>query len=223
MLNKFRNYLESLGYSFNKELTLIIISNILCLGLSVALILLTKQLFIGLSSLLSLILVNGLIFYRYSNKKKEIIDNHEDEFVTIISYFQIFINNNCNVYQSFQNTLSYSSDWMQEKIQLLLLNIDRDKTVKPFVDFAKNFHNAIAHNVMLSIYQMIDEGESGAHMVQFSILFDQLSHSQHKARLDNKDKSLGSLSTFHLIGAGLITLLITFGIITIMGDMINVL
>ena len=76
---------------------------------------------------------------------------------------------------------------------------------------------------MLSIYQMIDEGETGAHMMQFSILFDQLSHSQHKARLDRKDKSLGGLSTFPLIGAGLITLLITFGIITIMGDMINVL
>ena len=223
MLSKFRNYLESLGYSFNKELTLIIISNILCLVGSAALILFTKQLFIGLSALLSLVLVNGLIFYRYSNKKKEILDNHEDEFVTIISYFQFFINNNCNVYQSFQNALSYSSDWMQEKIQLLLLNIDRDKTVKPFVDFAKNFQTAIAHNVMLSIYQMIDEGETGAHVMQFSILFDQLSHSQHKTRLDRKDKSLGGLSTFPLIGAGLITLLITFGIITIMGDMINVL
>lgn len=223
MLNKFRNYLESLGYSFSKELTLIIISNVLCLVVSAALIFFTKQLFIGLSALLSLVLVNGFFIYRYSNKKKEILDNHEDEFVTIISYFQIFINNNCNVYQSFQNTLTYSSDWMQEKIELLLLNIDRDKTVKPFVDFAKNFQTAIAHNVMLSIYQMIDEGETGAHMMQFSILFDQLSHSQHKARLDRKDKSLGGLSTFPLIGAGLITLLITFGIITIMGDMINVL
>ena len=69
---------------------------------------------------------------------------------------------------------------------------------------------------------MIDEGESGNHMLQFSILFDQLSNSQHKARLDKKEKSLGGLSSFPLLGAGLITLLITFGIITIMGDMINV-
>ena len=200
----------------------IIIGNVSCLLLAVFLFIFTKTLFIALSALLGIVLVNGVMYYRYSNRKKEIIDSHEDEFVTIISYFQIFIQNNANVYQAFQNTLSYASEWMQEKIQLFLINIDRDKTVKPFVDFAKNFKSAIAHNVMLSIYQMIDEGESGSHMLQFSILFDQLSNSQHKTRLDRKEKSLSGLSSFPLLGAGLITLLITFGIITIMGDMINV-
>lgn len=222
MLNKFKNYVESLGLSFKKELLVIIISNFLCIVSAIVVFVFTKMLFISLSILLSLILINGFIFYRYSNKKKDLLDGYEDEFVTIISYFQIFILNNCNVYQAFQRTLPYCSEWMQEKIQSLLSNIDRDKTVKPFVDFAKNFKTAIAHNVMLSIYQMIDEGESGAHMLQFSILFEQLSQSQHKARLDKKEESLSGLSSFPLIGAGLITLLITFGIITIMGDMINV-
>ncbi len=222
MLNKFKNYVESLGLSYRKELLIIIISNSLCIVSAVLVFIFVKMLFISLSILLTLLLINGFIVYRYSNKRKELLDGYEDEFVTIISYFQIFIQNNCNVYQAFQNTLPYCSEWMQEKIQSLLLNIDRDKTVKPFVDFAKNFKTAIAHNVMLSIYQMIDEGESGTHMLQFSILFEQLSQSLHKARLDRKEKSLGGLSSFPLIGAGLITLLITFGIITIMGDMINV-
>ena len=222
MLNRFKTYLESLGFSYKKEIVIILIGNISCLLLAALLFIFTKMIFVSLSALLGMVLVNGIMYYRYSNRKKEIIDNHEDEFVTIISYFQIFIQNNANVYQAFQNTLTYSSEWMQEKIQLFLFNIDKDKTVKPFVDFAKNFQSAIAHNVMLSIYQMIDEGESGNHMLQFSILFDQLSNSQHKARLDKKEKSLGGLSSFPLLGAGLITLLITFGIITIMGDMINV-
>lgn len=222
MLNKFKNYLENLGFSYRKELLIISISNSLCLIVVIVLFIFTKQIFVSLSVLLLLILIDGFMVRRYSLRKADIIDSHEDEFTTIISYFQIFISNNCNVYQSFQNIISYSSEWMQEKIQLFLLNIDHDKTVKPFVEFAKNFQNALAHNVMLSIYQMIDEGENDQHMLQFSIIFDQLSRSQHKGRIDKKEKSLGGLSSFPLIGAGLITLLITFGIITIMGDMINV-
>ena len=222
MLNKFKNYVESLGFSFRKEILILSISNSLCLIGAVLLFVFIRQLFISLSALLLIVLIDGFMIHRYSTRKADIIESHEDEFVTIISYFQIFISNNCNVYQSFQNILTYSSEWMQERIQLFLLNIDNDKTVKPFVDFAKNFQTPMAHNIMLSIYQMIDEGENGQHMMQFSIIFDQLSRSQHKARIDKKEKSLGGLSSFPLVGAGLITLLITFGIITIMGDMINV-
>lgn len=222
MLNKFKNYVESLGFSYRKEILILSISNSLCLIGAVLLFIFTRQLFISLSALLLIVLIDGFMIYRYSTRKADILESHEDEFVTIISYFQIFISNNCNVYQSFQNILTYSSEWMQERIQLFLLNIDNDKTVKPFVDFAKNFQTPMAHNIMLSIYQMIDEGENGQHMMQFSIIFDQLSRSQHKARIDKKEKSLGGLSSFPLVGAGLITLLITFGIITIMGDMINV-
>lgn len=222
MLNKFKNYVESLGFSYRKEILILSISNSLCLIGAVLLFIFTRQLFISLSALLLIVLIDGFMIHRYSTRKADINESHEDEFVTIISYFQIFISNNCNVYQSFQNILTYSSEWMQERIQLFLLNIDNDKTVKPFVDFAKNFQTPMAHNIMLSIYQMIDEGENGQHMMQFSIIFDQLSRSQHKARIDKKEKSLGGLSSFPLVGAGLITLLITFGIITIMGDMINV-
>ena len=222
MLNKFKKYIESLGYSFKKEILIIVLGNILCLASVIVTYLLSKQLFVSLSLLLTIFIFNGFIYYRYNNRKKEILDSHEDEFVTIISYFQIFIRNNKNVYQAFQSALSYASEWMQEKIQSFLFNIDNDKSVKPFVDFAKNFQAPITHNIMLLIYQMVDEGEKGDHMLQFSVIFDQLSLSQQKARLDNKEKSLGGLSTFPLIGAGAITLIITFGIISIMGEMINV-
>ena len=222
MANKFRKYIEGLGLSYKKEVLLISISNLLVILLIVGLFLYTRQLFISLSGALLFIVVNFVIYYRYSNRKINIINSHEEEFITIISYFQIFVSNHFNVYQCFQMILPYASEWMSEKISQFLYDIDNDKSVKPFVSFANNFKAAIAHNVMLSIYQMIDEGESTNHMIQFTVLFDQLSRSHQKSIIDKKEKTMSSLSTFPLIGAGAITLLLTFGVLTIMGDMINV-
>lgn len=222
MLNKFSIYLSTLGLNPKKEMLIIFFSNIFCLLLIISVFLLTNNVIFSLLSSFAVLVINFIHIYRYSNKKKRLLEAREDEFITVISYFQIFVNNGFNVYQCFQNIVPYVSDWMKEKIESLLHQIDEDKSIKPFITFAKNFKNSVSHNVMLSIYQMIDEGESNAHMMQFTILFDNLSQMHHKNTIDRKEKSLTSLSIFPLMGAGLITLIITFNVILIMGDMINV-
>ena len=112
---------------------------------------------------------------------------------------------------------------MEEQINSLILEIDNDKTVTPFINFANKFTNKVTTNVMLSIYQMVDEGENNIHLIQFQSLFDELSKNHQKELIDSKDRSMSSLSSFPLIGAGAITVLLTFGIISLMGEMINVL
>ena len=63
MLNKFKTYLESLGFSYRKELLIIIIINISCLLFAVLLFIFTKTLFIVLSALLGIVLVNGVMYF----------------------------------------------------------------------------------------------------------------------------------------------------------------
>ena len=149
--------------------------------------------------------------------------DRESEFINVISYFQFFINNSYNVYQAFQALIPYTSPWMEEQIRTLILEIDNDKSVKPYVNFANKFTTKVTSNVMLSIYQMVDEGENSIHMLQFDALFQQLSKSHQRELIDSKEKNMGSISSLPLIGAGAITVLLTFGIISMMGEMINVL
>ena len=75
---------------------------------------------------------------------------------------------------------------------------------------------------MLSIYQMVDQGENSEQLMQFNIIFDELSKSRNKEMVEQKDKSLSSMSTFPLIGAGMITVTLTISILSILGDLINV-
>ena len=222
-MKRFDELLTFISANKTKELIKIVVINVLIITASVVLTIFLKQVMIAFVGIIVIAVANYLIFNSYSEKKKAILDEREHEFIAIISYFQFFITNSYNVYQAFQSLIAYASPWMEEQIQSLIIEIDNDKSVKPFINFANKFKNNVAGNVMMSIYQMVDEGENGLHMYQFNSLFQQLSKSQQMELIDSKERSMSSVSSFPLIGAGAIAVLLTFGIISVMGDMINVL
>ena len=223
MLKRFNDLLDFISANKVKEYVLIAVINIAIIASSIVLTIFLKQIMIAFVGLIALVISNYLIINSYIEKKKAILDEREHEFIAIISYFQFFITNSYNVYQAFQSLIAYASPWMEEQIQSLIIEIDNDKSVKPFINFANKFKNNVASNVMMSIYQMVDEGENGLHMYQFRNLFQELSKSQQMDLIDAKERSMGSISSFPLLGAGAITVLLTFGSISVMGDMINVL
>ncbi len=223
MLKRFDDLLLFISANKTKEIIKIAAVNVLIIAAVVFLTIFLKQVMIAFAGIIAIVIANYLIFNNYIDKKKAILDEREHEFIAIISYFQFFITNSYNVYQAFQSLIAYSSPWMEEQIQSLIIEIDNDKSVKPFINFANKFKNNVAGNVMMSIYQMVDEGENGLHMYQFNSLFQQLSKSQQIELIDYKERSMSAISSYPLIGAGAITVLLTFGIISVMGEMINVL
>lgn len=222
-MKRFEELLAFIGKNKNKEYLKIAIINIVSIALLVTLTILLKQIMAVFIGIIVILVVNYLIFDSYLIRKKEILNERENEFITMISYIQFFLSNSYNIYQSFQAVSAYASAWMEEQLQSLILEIDHDKSVKPFLNFANKFQTHSTNNIMLSLYQMVDEGENSLHMMQFNNLFLQLSRNQQKQLIDNKDRSMSSLSSLPLIGAGAITILLTFGIISIMGEMVSVL
>lgn len=222
-MKRFDDLLLFISANKTKELIKIIAINVSIIALIATATVFLKQIMIVFMGIIGVAIANYLIFSSYLNKKNAILDARESEFISIIGYFQFYISNSYNVYQAFQALQAYASPWMEEQIQSLILEIDNDKSVKPFVNFANKFRNKITNNVMLSIYQMVDEGESNLHMMQFNVLFEQLNKSHQKELIDSKERNMNSISSLPLIGAGAITILLTFGIISVMGEMINVL
>ena len=222
MKNKLKETIEFVGLSYKKELVKITAINVLLLVGAVLVYLLLKNLIYAIMLFIGLCLLDFFLLTKYSDKKQTILKNRENELVAIISYFEVYIQNNNNVYQSFAQLVPYCSDWMKEKIETLLSEIDEDKTVQPFVNFARNFQQLSSHSLMLSIYQMIDQGENSEQLLQFNVIFDELSKNRNKEMVNQQDRALSNMSTFPLIGAGMITITLTISILTILGDLINV-
>ena len=220
--NKIRETIEFAGLSYQKEMTKITLINIVMLIGGVALYFFLKNIIYSMFVLIALAVLDYVLISQYNDKKKAIIKSRENELIAIISYFDVYIRNNNNVYQSFNLLIPYCSFWMKGKIEELLEEIDKDKTVQPFVNFANNFKNIATQSLMLSIYQMIDQGENSEQLTHFNVLFDEISRNRNQEMVEQKNKALSNMSTFPLIGAGLITISLTISILTILGDLINV-
>lgn len=220
--NSIQATIDFVGLSPKKEiLKLLLINSFFLIG-AVVLYLLFKNYTYSLFAFLGGVIIDFFILNSYSDKKKAILKGRENELISIITYFDVYIRNNSNVYQSFNQLIPYCSNWMKEKIEELLKNIDEDKTAQPFVSFANNFKTLSIHSLMLSIYQMVDQGENSNQLTHFNIIFEEISRNRNKELIEQKEKALSNMSTYPLVGAGIITISLTVSILTILGDLINV-
>ena len=220
--NRLKDIIEFVGLSYKKEVLIITITNVIFLLGAVSIYLFLKNIIFAVLQLVAAALLDYFLLSRYGDKKRAILKSHENELISIISYFDVYIRNNKNVYQSFNQLIPYCSNWMKEKVEDLLKEIDEDKSIQPFVNFASNFQNLSTHSLMISIYQMVDQGENAEQLTHFNIIFDELSKNRNQEMITQKDKALSGMSTFPLIGAGMITVTLTISILTILGDLINV-
>ena len=223
MKNKLKDTIEFVGLSYTKEILKIVLISLALLISAALMLYFLKNIIYTIMILIALVVVDYMLLTRYNDKKKMLIKARENELITLITYFEVYIRNKNNVYQSFNLLIPYCSSWMKDKIETLLKEIDSDKSVQPFVNFANNFEQLSNHSLLLSIYQMVDQGESSEQLAQFDVIFDEIARNRHKEMKEQKEKSLSNMSTFPLIGAGAITVVLTISIISVLGDLMNVL
>ncbi len=223
MKNKLKDTIEYVGLSYKKEILKIVLVTLVLLAGAALIFFFLKNIIYTIMLLIATAVVDYMLLTRFSDKKKMLIKARENELITLITYFEVYIRNKNNVYQSFNLLIPYCSSWMKDKIETLLKEIDNDKSVQPFVNFANNFEQLSSHSLLLSIYQMVDQGESSQQLAQFDVIFDEIARNRYKELKEQKEKSLGNMSTFPLIGAGAITVTLTISIISVLGDLMNVL
>ena len=222
MKSKLKETIEFVGLSYKKEIVKIVLISLFLLIGAIAIYIFLDNLIFAIIALIGLVVVDYLLLSRFNDKKNMLIKSRENELIAIISYFEVYIRNKNNVYQSFNLLLPYCSPWMKDKIEEFLKEIDNDKSVQPFVNFANNFQQLSSHSLMLSIYQMVDQGESSNQLNQFDVIFEELSRNRNREMMEQKEKSISNMATFPLVGAGMITITLTISILSVLGDLMNV-
>lgn len=223
MKKSLKTRLTLLGLSYQKEVAiLLLIPMIFAIG-GFAIYFFFKEVIAGVGIAIAGLVLDYLYFSRYSKLEKEMEREHINEFISLMSYFEAFISNGNNVYNSFKMLIPYSSPYMDDVINSLLIQIDMDKSVGPYITFASKFNSHAIESLMLSIYQMIDSGESTNQFTEFEFLFSNIKNSYSESLIEEKKKSLDSLNSFPLIGAGFLTITLSICIVSLIGGYINVL
>lgn len=220
-MKKLLNKMELLNLNPKKEITLLIVCDFVFLASAVVAVILLKNVLllgigVGIAGIFS-----TLYLSRYGGKIEKINKENVDEFAVLFNYFRIYIHNGYSVYSALKEIMVFANENLKKMLAKLIEEIDNDKTVQPFINFSKNFNEIIVEEMMISIYQMVDDGEQSDYLLQFEMIFDKFSELISQKNLKNKDSKLGTLSSAPLIGSCFLIIVLTVGIVNVIGVLIN--
>ncbi|MCR5348155.1 MAG: hypothetical protein K6E59_00905 [Bacilli bacterium] len=222
-MGRLKKDLQYLGLHLSKELLWYGFFSLAFIGLGVALWLWRGLGFVLLFPCLGFLVFTFFYFTRYGAMVKARLEALNREFVDIFTFFAIYIGDGFTVYSALSKVKGYASEGFALLLDGLLDGIDKDKSVTPFVDFASSFHDVLVKEVMLAVYQMVDEGEGGVYIRQFQKLFGRLSDTRHALDAEKRLERLDTLSFLPLAGSGIAMLALTMSIMEIMGGLTDVL
>lgn len=223
MKRSFKDRISLLGLSYKKEVIVLLVLNFVLSAAGLVTYFFIREWLVLAVLGVSLLAANFLYISRYNSLEAKMEKDHVDELISLMSYFEIFIANGNNVYTAFKLLIPYSSTFMEEAINSLLYQIDVDKSVGPYITFAAKFKNRIIESLMLSIYQMVDNGENSGQFTEFDSLFSNINKEHQTMIIEEKKRKLNSLDSWPLVGSGAITIILAISILNIIGDYINVL
>ena len=221
MIKKMKEQILALGLNPKKELIIELSVNILALLSCIVLYIFLKQITYCLFIVGFVFIFNILFLTRYSKQiEKKNVANLQ-EFATLFGYFRIYIHNGFSVYSALKELTNCANHDLKLMLETLLKEIDEDKSVQPFINFARKFNEIVVEEMMISIYQLIDDGETSEYLMQFELIFDKFSDLLYQKNLRSKDSKLGTLGSTPLIGSCFLIIVLTIGIISIIGDLLS--
>ena len=218
MKKSFKDRLGSLGLSYYKELLIIALIAVVFVTSGLLLIFLLKEVYLGIIVFILGAAVELLYTSKYRSLELNISKERVNEFISVLSYFEVYYSKGNDVYSSFKLLLPFCSQYLQDAINSFLLQSESDKTVNPFICIANKFDNSVVTSLMMSIYQL----SNGGNLLEFDLLYQSIRNKQTEVLIESKKKSLDSLYSFPLIGAGAITVLFALQILSVIGDYVNV-
>ena len=220
-MQKLKNKIESLNLDFSKEMIKLGICNLVLIALILAISILKFNI-IAVSLLGGvLIIFNYYFLSRYSKIEKDKKVKLDESFIEVFSFLRIYLSNKETVYHSLNEVRAFADEEMNTKLELLINQIDEDKSIKPYIDFACSFSDKVIEEVMIALYEITNSGSSDIYLNQFNKIFEEL-----KTRIENEKsykriRFFENLNIFSVVGSGMIMIILSFCVISLLGGIIN--
>lgn len=220
-MKKLNNFFKKISLNPRKEITKNLLLYTILLVLTFILFFIYKKTIIFIIGFVLICFYTvGIYLYYYKIKKV----NEEEligDFVEYLTYFKIFIEIGNNVYNALIESNIYSSLKLKVLIEELILNLDNEKNIKPFLELSKNFNNTYVDQIILILFQLYEDNYNKENFNNFMLVFEKLKETREQIYKVNKENKISSFKNYALIGSGIFILGIIISIIYSLGDVLN--
>ncbi len=220
-MKNLRQKIESLSLNFAKEMSILAVVNALLIGALIAMFFINLSILVIIAIGVTIVVFNLFYLNRYNtmilNKEKKL----DNEFIEIFSYLRIYLYNEETVYTSLKNISEFASPKMKERLEQLLSDIDDDKTVQPFITFARLFQNKVIEEVMIALYEMVNSGNKDIYLNQFIKVFEDFKTRNEEENEEKRYRKFDTLNMLSIVGSGYIMVILALCIVLLLGEATN--
>ncbi|MDR0832117.1 MAG: type II secretion system F family protein [Bacillales bacterium] len=193
-----------------KQQYLILVMGFLCSALYYFL---SREIYITLVFLLLTFLLFQQPLNALTSKVKKKYQDNEANFSDLISYLIILLDNGFNIYQGLEISKEYVSEVLQKEIEILLSEIDNDKTILPFQNFANKFNSFIVMQISLLLFQLEQEGYVSDYLARFPNLIEKMRENYNSYKLHKRKDEFSIYSLIPLVALLIVIFTFTFAIL----------
>lgn len=217
-MKNLKNKIENLGYIYKNELILMAVPSLIFIVLGIGLAIIFKSLIFALALIGVSLIYLFSFYYKYSKKEQTLNNKLIDSFISYFGFFRIYIANGDSVYLALNKTLEFAPNNIKPYIEGLISEIDKDKTITPFIRFAGYFKMKLIEDIMISIYEMIENGNNLNYINQFTSIFENFKIRVNKSNSERRFAKFDSFITTSLVGSGAVMIILVYGIINLIGE-----
>jgi|GEM_PF-1438264 len=215
MNSKWKKRMQALGLDYRKERLSLAITHIGAVGIGIAIAIFMSATWGILVIGISIAIVNFYYSYKYQLIEETGHQQRIHGFIDAFNVLKVFLSNGLNVYRSLEETIKYVKPQLREPLMRLLEDIDVDKTLAPYIAFARLFKINIVEQLMVALYQLDIEGGDIRQLEGFEYMFDQFRSEEKRDMTRRYEERLDGMNTWPLLGAGIIAINLLIGVIGI--------
>lgn len=123
-------------------------------------------------------------------------------------------------YQAMQTTLPFLDVNLAEAMHGLLMDIDLDKSLQPYLHFANKFQSLMLEQLLFSLFQLENQGGDGTQLQQFQYLFDQVERQFYQQDLLLFHEKMQQQNNLVMIATACIAITLLVGVMQLIGGML---
>ena len=162
-------------------------------------------------------------FYLYLQREKTkevLLAEKQKYFIDAYRLIKVLLMQSISPYQSLQTILPFVHPNLAQEVHTLLLSIDQDKSIFPYLQFANRFHSLMIEQLMFALYQLENQGGGSQQLQQFQYLFDQADQQHYQGQLLQFHEQMQNANGYVMAATGLIAFSLLVGVIQLIAGMI---
>ena len=194
---------------------------LLCvIGLGLILYLIFRKIILSFGVILLYLVLELYIKSNEKNKKDKLIKEKEYEFSNLLSYLLVFLDNNFNVYQALQLSMGYCKECLVKDVETLINEIDLDKSIIPYQNFAKQFNSNVIYQIVMMIYQLDINGYDSKYLASFPSLIASLKQARIDSIIQARKMNMSFMTIIPLLSLLIIVFSLVIYILSMIGGSI---